>query len=75
MTISNEEEISNGCVEVLQAAQNANSLPDHKSCPSYTEKELKSSNDSVSKCNTKLTDRQNYKAYPAEELAQGQLFN
>ena len=50
--------------------QNADSPPDHKSCPSLTEKKLKSANDSVSKCNTKSTDCQNYNANSAEERAQ-----
>ena len=46
------------------------SLPDHKSCPSLTAKELKSANDSVSNCHVKSTDRQKYSAYSAEERAQ-----
>ena len=46
------------------------SLPDHKSCLSLTAKELKSANDSVSNCNVKSTDRQNYNAYSAEECTQ-----
>ena len=50
--------------------QNADSLPDHKSCPSLIEKELKSTNDSVSKCNTTSTNRQDYNVYSAEEHAQ-----
>ena len=57
-------------LKYFKPRQNANSLPDHKSCPSLTKKELKAANDSVSKRNTKLTDHQNYNAYPAEENAQ-----
>ena len=50
--------------------QQNDSLPDHKNCPSLTAKELKSANDSVSNCNVKSTDRQNYIAYSADERAQ-----
>ena len=41
-----------------------------KSCPSLTAKELQWANDSVSNCNVKSTDRQNYNSYSAEERAQ-----
>ena len=41
-----------------------------KSCPLLTTKELKSANNSVSNCNVKSTDCQNYNAYSAEERAQ-----
>ena len=57
-------------LKYFKPQQNADSLPDRKSCPSLTEKELKSANDSVSKCNTKSTDRQKYNVYSAEERAQ-----
>ena len=57
-------------LKYFKPRQNADSLPDHKSCLSLTEKELKSANNSVTKCNTKSTDCQNYNAYLAEEHAQ-----
>ena len=54
-----------------QANRNASpSLPDAKSCPSLSKKELDSANKHVSKIITKPTEHQKYSEYSAEEHAQ-----